>query len=294
MAFVRKSPEDRKAEMEALHERLTAQVETLRNSDQWTAYLDYCRSFHRYSFGNLMLIFAQCPTASQVAGYKAWQAKGRQVRKGERGLRIFGTGTVRIRKADDDGPADDDARRRIFFPVSVFDIGQTDVMEGHEDVSTVAHVLTGQDPDGIYDRVCAVLTAQGVTVRSEDLHGSANGYTAHVGDDDGPLEVVICGSLAPAQRAKTALHEYAHVALGHLADDHAEYVQHRGRYEVEAEATSYVLAGLLGLDSSAYSTGYVATWQERAESDVLRETATRVLAAVHTMADALGLNASEV
>ena len=45
--------------------------------------------FHTYSFNNVALIVAQRPEATRVAGYRAWQALGRQVRKGEKGMVIF-------------------------------------------------------------------------------------------------------------------------------------------------------------------------------------------------------------
>ncbi|WP_454778719.1 hypothetical protein [Georgenia muralis] len=64
--------------------------------------------------------------------------------------------------------------------------------------------------------------------------------------------------------------------------------------ECEAESVAYVVAGLLGLDTSAYSIGYIATWTESdpdadtfGTSEELHGTAARVLAAVHTLAQAL-------
>lgn len=295
-----KSAEDKRAEMEALHAQLAASVEALRSSERWAAYLEFCRSFHRYSLNNLLLIMAQRPSATRVAGYRAWQSKGRQVRKGERGIRIFGTGTVKVRQDDEAeslaGEAGEEPkRRRVFFPVSVFDIEQTDVMPGHEDVSEVARVLTGDDVHGIAQRVTDYLTAQGVRVEVAPLVGP-NGYSAPADPETGqPVRVVIAEHLAPAQRAKTALHEAAHIVLGHLDDDHSEYLAHRGRYEVEAESVAYVVAGMLGLDSSDYSTGYVAGWARSAEPDVLQSTAGRVLAAVRTLVEALHLaDAAEV
>jgi len=286
-----KSPEQRRAEMEALHGQLAEAVEQLRSSERWTAYLRFCASFHRYSFSNVLLIWFQFPEASRVAGYRAWQAKGRQVRKGERGLRIIGTGTVRISSDDDaeeEGEKTEDGRRRVFFPVSVFDISQTELAEGAEDVSTIAHELQGADHAGILSRVVEHLTAAGVPVEFSTTRAGVNGYTTPANAETGqPVRVVISDQLDPAQQAKTALHEAAHITLGHLDDDAAEYVAHRGRYEVEAESVAYVLAGILGLDSSAYSVGYVAGWAERAESDVIKDTATRVLKATHTLAEAL-------
>ncbi len=282
-----KSPEQRKAEMKALHEQLAEGVEALRNSETWAAYLRFCGGFHEYSFGNLLLIFVQCPEATMVAGYRAWQAKGRQVRKGERGLRIIGTGTVPVDQADEETGEVVEGRRRIFFPVSVFDVSQTDAIEGAEQVASVAQRLTGEDEHGILGRVVAYLSASGVPVTFAELDGHTNGITRPANEEAGqPVSVVIEDRNAPAQQAKTAIHEAAHIALGHL-EDPAEYVLHRGRCEVEAESVAYVVAGMLGLDSSAYSTGYVAEWAERAEADVLKATATRVLAAVHSITEAL-------
>lgn len=282
----RRSPEQKRAEMEALHEQLAAGVEALRGSEQWAAYLAFCASFHRYSINNLILILCQRPDAAQVAGYRSWQAKGRQVRKGEQSIRILGTGTVKVSDEDEDSGEVVEGKRRIYFPVSVFDLSQTDLMDGHEDVSTIGAQLTGEDEAGIYARVVAYLTDAGVTVGRQRLEGRRNGYTYREGGD-GATHVVIEENLSPAQAAKTALHEAAHVELGHLDDDYAEYIAHRGRYEVEAESVAYVIAGMLGLDTSAYSTGYVASWAERAESDVLKSTAAHVLTAVHTLVEAL-------
>lgn len=293
-----RTTEQKRAEMEALYEQLAESVEALRSSEAWTAYLRFCASFHRYSINNLLLILSQSPEASQVAGYRAWQAKGRQVRKGERGIRILGTGTVTASARQDEQTGEVgevgevvevvEGRRRVFFPVSVFDIAQTDVMEGHEDLSVMGHRLTGADVHGILSRVVDYLAALGVPVEFCVIAGGANGFTYPADERAGqPVRVVIEERNDAAQQAKTALHEAAHILLGHLADDHAEYVAHRGRYEVEAESVAYVVSGMLGLDSSDYSTAYVASWAERAEAGVIKETAGRVLAAVHTLVEAL-------
>lgn len=290
----RRTTEQKRAEMEALHAQLIESVEALRSSENWAAYLRFCASFHRYSFSNLLLILAQCPEATQVAGYRAWQAKGRQVRKGETGIRILGTGTVKTSANDDDESTEAaetvDGRRRVFFPVSVFDISQTDVIEGREDTSSPMRPLTGDDEHGILSRVVDYLTARGATVEFQQLGRGRNGYTARADERAGvPIRVVIEVGNSPTQQAKTAIHEAAHIVLGHLQDDFAEYVAHRGRYEVEAESVAYVVAGMLGLDSSDYSTGYVTGWASRAETNVLKETAGRVLNAVHVLVEALAI-----
>ncbi len=68
--------------------------------------------------------------------------------------------------------------------------------------------------------------------------------------------------------------------------DDARQNLHRGRMEVEAESVAYVLAGTLGLDTSAYSVGYIAGWS-KGDTETVADTARAVLTAVHDLADAL-------
>lgn len=277
-----KSPEERRAEAEALHATIAEQVEELRDSEAWTRFLRFAQAFHRYSLGNLLLILAQRPEATHVAGYRTWQKLGRQVRKGERGIRIFGGRDVTETVEDDKTGEEKEQRRTRFFPVSVFDMGQTDPVDPEaDDPSTLAQRLTGDDPLGIFEAVADYLTAQGWTVERETIAGTTNGYTT----TDGTRRVVVDADLSPAQAAKTALHEAAHVIL-HTDDDPAEHVEHRGVKETEAESVAYVVAGILGLDTTAYSIGYVAGWS-RCDVDTIKDTAARVLRAAHRLADAL-------
>jgi antirestriction protein ArdC len=277
-----KSPEERRAEAEALHATIAEQVEELRDSEAWTRFLQFAQAFHRYSLGNLLLILAQRPEATHVAGYRTWQKLGRQVRKGERGIRIFGGRDITETVEDDKTGEEKEQRRTRFFPVSVFDMGQTDPVDPDaDDPSTLAHRLTGGDPLGIFEAVADYLTGQGWTVEREAIAGETNGYTT----TDGTRRVVVDADLSPAQAAKTALHEAAHVIL-HADEDPAEYVEHRGVKETEAESVAYVVAGTLGLDTAAYSIGYVAGWS-RCDVETIKDTAVRVLRAAHRLADAL-------
>jgi hypothetical protein len=45
--------------------------------------------FHRYSWGNILLIYSQRPDASHVAGFHSWLKLRRFVRKGEKGIVIL-------------------------------------------------------------------------------------------------------------------------------------------------------------------------------------------------------------
>ncbi|WP_329955134.1 hypothetical protein [Rhodococcoides fascians] len=62
--------------------------------------------------------------------------------------------------------------------------------------------------------------------------------------------------------------------------------------EVEAESVAYVLAGLHGLDTSAYSVGYIAGWAD-GDTETIIDTAQTVLKAVHELAEALDAHDAE-
>ena len=126
------SAEERKAQAEALHASILEQVEQLAQSGQWRRFLDFARSFHPYSLNNVLLILAQNPDATMVAGYRQWQAKGRQVRKNETAIKIFGHSTKKTSNDDEHQSTQREEERTIhYFPVlSVFDISQTDPIPG--------------------------------------------------------------------------------------------------------------------------------------------------------------------
>ena len=273
-----KTIEERKAQAEALHASIATQVEQLRESGRWERFLSFAAAFHSYSLGNLLLILSQCPDATNVAGFRKWQSLGRQVRKGERGIRIFGYSTKTVTEEDDNG--DEVETKLTRFPVlSVFDIGQTDLIDGAEDASIVDQ-LTGTDDHGVINALTGYLVGKGWTITREILAGGMNGYT-----DPAHCRVVIGAELAPEQAAKTLIHETAHVMLGH-GGNLQEYVEHRGLFETEAESVAYVVAGLIGFDTSAYSIGYIAGWAS-ADLDLIRSTAARVLTTAHRIASIL-------
>jgi len=280
----RYSAEERRAQAEQLHESIAEKVAALTDSDEWRRFLDFTRGFHAYSLNNVLLILAQHPTASRVAGFRSWQEKGRQVRKGERGIRIFGYSTRKITDANGDVEIDADGnpKTRAVFPIlSVFDIEQTDPIDpAAATPGTIAKQLHGEDHSDLYRKVAAHLEATGWNVETTEIPGAKNGYT-----DPAARRVVIDANLSPAHRAKTALHELAHIVLEHVEDLDA-YARHRGIKEYEAESVAYVVSGMLGIDTSEYSIGYVAEWTN-GDVDAIRSTAANVLHAVHTIATVL-------
>src|SRR4051794_14900326 len=82
------SVEWRKASVADLVDHLDSTVRGIHESDLFQRYLQTQARFHRYSWGNVLLILAQRPDATRVASYRTWQFLDRQVRRGETGIRI--------------------------------------------------------------------------------------------------------------------------------------------------------------------------------------------------------------
>ena len=243
------------ARREALADQLADGIDALTQSEEWRRYLAAQARFHRYSFGNTLLIMRQCPAATQVASYKRWQEMGRQVRKGESAIWIWAPCTRKVTETSETSEdGDGEARRMLsgFRPVPVFDIGQTD----GEDLPEVCHLLGGEDEDGMFGRLAAVAEGMGWTVRRApgvDGHPGANGLCEH-----GARVITVASARSPLQQVKSLAHEMAHALLH---GPRVDYPAARGLCELEAESVAYIVAASLGLDTSAYSFGYVAGWQ---------------------------------
>ena len=157
-------------------EELAAQLEdgiaTLRDSEQFQRWLDVASKFHGYSFSNQVLIGIQCPNASRVAGFKAWQSMGRQVLRGEKAIKILAPTFFR-KDCTCAGDCDCPSSAVRFRSVSVFDISQTD----GEPLPEIANLLTG-DGLGLVERLEALAVAEGLTIdrNPDNARNGANGW----------------------------------------------------------------------------------------------------------------------
>lgn len=226
-------------------ERLDAALADLETSEGWARYLETRAKFHRYSFGNVMLIAFQRPEASRVAGYKAWQALGRQVRKGEKGIRIL---APMIRKDKETG----DSECFGFKCVSVFDVAQTD----GEPLPGACRLLSEGGDQADYMALQDHAEAEGLTVEVEEC-APANGFI----DREGRRIVIGTHCFetgSPAQRIKTLAHELAH--WHDLGPDQDPAAYRRDDAEIVAESVAFIVGQAIGLDTSDYSAGYVLSW----------------------------------
>lgn len=228
-----------------LIEKLAEGIANLTTSEQWQRYLDFQSRFQRYSYNNALLIAAQCREATQVAGFNAWRKMGRTVRKGEKAIWILAPMVYKTAQAEGDQQTQPFERIiRGFKFVPVFDVSQT---EG-EDLPIICNRLDGDDPSGHYTKLVGVARSIGFSVETHTFDGSTNGDCTH-----SEHRIRVEARNAPAQRVKTLAHEIAHALLH-------ESFESRALAELEAESTAYIVCQALGIDSSDYSFGYVATW----------------------------------
>ena len=98
-----KPPSDPSVTVEALHLQLKEAIDAIESGEQWQAWLNFAGKLHRYSFNNLILIWTQRPDASAVASYQTWQSLDRQVRRGEKAIRVLAPMVRRRPVVDDHG-----------------------------------------------------------------------------------------------------------------------------------------------------------------------------------------------
>ena len=76
------------------------------HSEALTNYLTAMSRFHNYSFGNVLEIARQMPTATRVAGFWTWKNLGRSVNAGAKGIRILAPIVGVRRKMDKEAEKD--------------------------------------------------------------------------------------------------------------------------------------------------------------------------------------------
>jgi antirestriction protein ArdC len=245
----------KRSEQRALIE---ASCREMLSSEGWRRFAETRAAFHRYSFGNCALIAYQRPDATQVAGFKSWQALGRQVRKGERSIRILAPMSVKER---DEQGNETDERLTFFRAVPVFDISQTD---GDPLPEAPREPITGDSHAGYVERLEQFARSLGYTVEREVLE-SAGGYC-----DAKRHRIVVSSNVDSANaHVRVLVHELAHA----LGVGYAEYG--REVAEVIVETATVIVCGSVGLDTSGESIPYITGWAEQ-DLDAIRRHAAKV------------------
>ena len=268
-----------KQKVKEITDRLEEGLKELFEGEKYKSYLNTMSKFHNYSANNIQLIEMQCPDATYVAGYKAWQKNfERHVNRGERGIRILAPAPYKIKEErekidpvtnepvlDRDGmPVMEEVEIKIpaFRVVTVFDYSQTD---GKELPGLGVSELHG-NVENYRDFMETLSRVSPVPIRYEGMEGDRKGYFIDLSHP-----IAIKEGMEEVQTVKTGVHEVAHAKL-HAKEVEQEtgFAKDRETKEVEAESIAYTVCQHFGIDTSDYSFGYIAGWSSTKELPELK------------------------
>ncbi|MGD9689483.1 MAG: ArdC family protein [Phycisphaerales bacterium] len=219
-------------------------------SERLTQYLAMLAKFHRYSFGNVLLILSQKPDATHVAGFNTWKQMGRFVKKGEKGIVIIAPMSIRPKEEELATEPAKPARPILRFRgVYVFDVSQTDGQELPEPAR-----VSG-DPRHHLESIRALVVARGITLDNDDLPQGADGVSRGG-------RISIRPGLKPANEFSVIVHELAHELL-HRGEDRPKSKTVR---ETEAEAVAFVVSQAIGLDTGTAASDYIQLYDGKTET----------------------------
>jgi len=246
---------------------LEKEMTNIFNDTNYKKFLSLMSNFNNYSLNNLQLILIQKPDATNVASFETWKKAGRYVKKGETGIRIiFPIKYLKNKKNEENEETKEPSN--IYFKVgSVFDISQTEVAKGKEDLlkKYKPKILDNNDP-AFVEYIELFKSISQFPIYFDDFNNAkANGYC-----DFGTDEIHIKNSLPAAQKLKTIIHEVAHSLL-HKDSDLSKELK-----EIEAESVAFVVSNNIGLDSSEYSFGYLASWSKEKDIKELKPLLERI------------------
>jgi hypothetical protein len=276
-----KQPQQRQTAKEMIAANVQSLIEQLEagHSDALTAYLNAMSRFHSYSFGNVLEIARQRPTATKVAGMYAWNQLGRRVKKGEKGIRILAPIIGIKRKPDAEAEKDitkQNTRVLVGFRNAyVFDVEQTD----GPDLPAMREVYG--DVGENHDRLLSFIERQGIELVFTEKIAPALGMS-YGG------RIAILPGQSRAETFATLLHELAHEML-HKAERRTTTT--KVVRETEAEAIAFVVGKAVGLEAGSASADYIALYHGNAsllvESlEVIQQTSAVILAALESSAAA--------
>ena len=229
-----------------------------------------------------MLIFSQCPHATLVAGYQKWQNQfSRHVLRGEKGISILAPTPYKIKVEkekldpdtklpllDADGNTiteEKEVQIPMFRPVKVFDVSQTDGKPLPERVQSPVAELTGNVEH--YEAFMEALRrVSPVPIEVKSLRNDLDGFFS-----PSKQSITLRAGMSEVQTVCAAVHEIAHSKLHDYAKQPNSQPKDSSTEEIEAESIAYTVCAYFGIETSANSFGYVATWSKDKDLKAFKE-----------------------
>ena len=290
-----------KEQIKKLTDQIEAGIKALFQSgdlEKYQAYLRTMSHFHHYSVNNQMLIFSQCPHATLVAGYQKWQNQfSRHVLRGEKGISILAPTPYKIKVEkekldpdtklpllDADGNTiteEKEVQIPMFRPVKVFDVSQTDGKPLPERVQSPVAELTGNVEH--YEAFMEALRRiSPVPIEMKPLSNDLDGFFS-----PSKQSITLRDGMSEVQTVCAAVHEIAHSKLHDYAKQPNSQPKDSNTEEIEAESIAYTVCVYFGIETSANSFGYVATWSKdkdlkafKDSLDTIRKTSSELISGV--------------
>ena len=274
--------QNRQERIKEIMSELDHGVEMFFTSEKYQHFLKTMQQFHQFSFQNTLLIALQRPDATRVASYDTWKKLGRQVQKGEHGIKVIVPTPVKLKvekaknRYEENAAEEPEERQIMRFKIGhVFDLAQT---RGEPLPELDVSELTGEVMD--FDRMMSAIQAvSSVPISFENISSGAKGFY-----NDAEKRIVIQSGMSESQTIKTALHELAHSRIHNREVLENEGFKTRETKEVEAESVGFCVTSVFGIDASSYSFPYIASWsgsrslrELRQSMDTIRETSQDII-----------------
>ncbi|MEK4822880.1 MULTISPECIES: ArdC-like ssDNA-binding domain-containing protein [Priestia] len=263
-----------KKSLEDIIEKLETGIKDVMTSDRFAEWLKFASSFHKYSFGNAMLIFLQNPKATMVKGFGEWKKDGRYVKKGEKAIKILAPIVKKKDKSENKDDKTDEHEIVGFRYVNVFDVSQT---KGKELPSVTPKLLEGGNEEQ-EKLLTSWIKTLNIPVIFKDT-GEANGYF-HLKEN----YIAIHKDRSVMQQLKTLIHEYAHYLL-HRKDGGEFKDVTIDIKEAQAESIAYVVMNHFNFDTSEYSFSYIAGWSQ--DINVMKKIGDQIIKSSHQIIEKL-------
>ena len=245
-----------------VEEKLIRDAGVLLNDESFKRALSLRAHSYGYSFLNAILILAQRPFATTVAGFYRWKDFGRTIKKGERGITILAPikkkEVKKVKKVDEDGIEEEvEVTEEVlmgFKLAQVFDLSQT---EG-KDIAAPANV----EDEPLLKLPAEVLKE--VLVEHSPIpvvflgHQMSRSGTFYPDPDVAKCRIEINADNSIAMQVKSLAHQLTH--FFHYSATVGKETPKRDEAEVIAESVAYMFMDKYGFDTSQYSVPYVALW----------------------------------
>lgn len=242
------------------YQKLVEGIEDIIETGKYTEFLKSMKKFHHYSFNNRLLIFAQKPDATKVAGYCTWKELGRGVKSNPQKIFILRPMPYKVKKDTKEEQSEENETLMLvkYGWTIVYDISDTYIREGEKEIPLFDDIkLNASSSEELYN---ALLQVSPVKV---DIESTGNGSDGYYSKSEN--KIVLSPIQSEDDKTATLLHEISHA----LYDDF-DYSNERDLSEIFVESVAYITADYFGLNTSKCSFSYITKWSKGEPKKLLK------------------------